>query len=68
MNYKTNRIPRKFKTITGTFLSGNVEGKRMVITKDELGYHGRDEEGNMWSVFVWTLRVPEAFQIENIEV
>ena len=63
-----NRIPRNFKTITGTYLSGNAKGIRMIITKDETGYHGREANtGKMWSVFVSHLRIPELFKIENIE-
>lgn len=63
-----NRIPRNFKTITGTFLYGNCENSRMVITKDEMGYHGRDENGKEWSIFVSHLRNSDLFKIEKIEL
>lgn len=64
-----NRIPRKFKSITGTFLSGNVAGVRMVIVKDEYGYHGRETDtGKEWNIFVSHLRTPECFKLESIEV
>ena len=64
-----NRIPRKFKSITGTFLGGNVKGIRMIIVKDEYGYHGREADtGKEWNVFASHLRIPEFFRIENIEI
>ena len=62
-----NRIPRNFKSIIGTFLSGNAEGIRMVITKDDRGYHGKEiETGREWGLFVSHLRIPEIFKIEEI--
>ena len=64
-----NRIPRNFKSITGTFLHGSCENVRMVITKDEQGYHGRETEtGRTWSIFASHLRNSDFFKIEEINL
>ena len=62
-----NRIPRNFKSITVTVLSGNCEGATMTITKDEMGYHGRDSEGKSWHVFPSHLRNENFYKIQKIE-
>lgn len=64
----SNRIPRNFKSITATFNHGNAKGVRMIITKDDTGYHGREvESGKMWAIFPSHLRNSELVTIENIE-
>lgn len=64
-----NRIPRNFKSITGTFLSGNVKNKRFRITHDEHGYHAEDlETGKVWHAFVSQLRNEAFFRMELIEL
>ena len=62
-----NRIPRNFKSITATVLTGNARGRRMIITKDGYGYHGLDDKGTSWALFVSQLRNDNFFKIENIE-
>lgn len=63
-----NRIPRNFKSIIGTFLSGNVKGKRFRITHDDHGYHAEDlETGEIWLAFVSHLRNEAFFRMELIE-
>ena len=63
-----NRIPRTFKSILATPLFGDVNGKQMVITKDEQGYHGRElATGKEWGIFVAHLRNENCFRIDSIE-
>ena len=65
----SNRIPRNFKSITGTFNHGNAQNVRMVITKDEQGYHGTETEtGKKWGIFVSHIRNSDLFTIESIEI
>ena len=62
-----NRIPRKFDTIIATPLCGNAEGRKLSITKDERGYHGREiETGKMWAIFISHLRNENFYRIEKI--
>lgn len=61
-----NRIPRNFKYINGTILSGNAEGQKMTVTKDEYGYHAIDSDGKHWGVFVANLRNEHHFRIDEI--
>lgn len=61
-----NRIPRKFKEIKGTILSGNCEGMKMIVTKDDRGYHAEDADGSRWAVFVANLRNDHHFRIDEI--
>ena len=63
-----NRIPRNFKIIIATCISGNAEGCRMVITKDDGGYHGREiDTGRTWRLFPSHIRNPHVFEIESVE-
>ena len=62
-----NRIPRDFKKIIATVTSGNANGRRLAITKDDYGYHGVDDEGKAWQVLPALLRNPHMFTIESIE-
>ncbi len=64
---KSNRIPRTFERIVATALFGEFKGHRFTITKDELGYHGRDEEtGKDYSMFVSHLRNADLYHFEGI--
>ena len=60
-----NHIPRSFKTIIGTFKSGNLKGVRVTITKDAFGYHA-DTGSATYCVFPSHLRIAELFEIEEI--
>ena len=64
-----NKIPRNFKSITATVLSGNAKGIKMVITKSEYssGYTGREENGKLWHVFPSHLRNENFYRIDLIE-
>lgn len=63
-----NHIPKNFKSITGTVLSGNAKGKRFRVTHDERGYHAEDmETGEVWLAFVSHLRNEAFFRMELIE-
>ena len=63
-----NRIPRNSKRIIATPLCGNCENRQMIITKDELGYHGAEiATGKLWSVPVGHLRNDHLFRIDSIE-
>ena len=61
-----NHIPRNFKYIKGTILSGNCEGMEMTVIKDDCGYHAVDADGKRWSVFLANLRNEHHFKIEEI--
>lgn len=63
-----NRIPRNFKSIIATPLCGNCENRQMIITKDEIGYHGAEiATGKLWCVPVAHLRNDHFFRIDSIE-
>ena len=61
-----NHIPRKFKEIKGTILSGNCKGAQMTVYKDDYGYHAIDAEGKRWGLFLANLRNDHHFRIDEI--
>ena len=61
-----NRIPRKFNYIIATALSGNAEGHRMKITKDDFDYYGVEETGKTWRISISQLRNDHFFHIDKI--
>lgn len=60
-----NRIPRSAKKIDVTFLVGDYA--HMIAVKDENGWHGVDDNGKEWALFVSHLRNSDLCKIAVIE-
>lgn len=60
-----NRIPRNAKKLDVTFLVGDYA--HMIATKDERGWHGVDDNGKEWALFVSHLRNSDVCKIAVIE-
>lgn len=60
-----NRIPRNAKKLDVTFLV--CDYGHMIATKDERGWHGVDDNGKWWWLFVSHLRNSDICKIAVIE-
>ena len=56
-----NRIPRAAIKLDVKFKIGNYG--HMIATKDESGWHGIDDNGKLWSLFVSHLKNSDVCEI-----
>lgn len=61
----SNKIPRNAKKLDVIFLVGDFA--HMIATKDERGWHGVDDNGKEWALFVSHLRNSDVCKIAVIE-
>lgn len=61
----SNKIPRNAKKLDVIFLVGDFA--HMIATKDEMGWHGVDDNGKEWKLFVSHLRNSDVCKIAVIE-